>query len=125
MKIDSTSIFEPCTKRMQYRAGNNDGKWRKIEADDRLSINGFEGNYIWNVVAKDNSVDYDDRPMEVYMGFVIAANDYGHVWKIMCKHDDLNKIDYDNLEWVITLVGTDLTNEGERIISTSYRSTPY
>lgn len=113
-------FLAPTTKCFQWRAGNNDGKWRRIEADDLLQPRGPKQNYIWDVKIEWDIEDYDDLPIEVYTGFVISADDYSSVWKQMCAHTDLNDMDYDQAEWKIKLIGTDLTSDGPRIISTTY-----
>lgn len=119
-----TSFLEPCTKSFSWRAGNNDGAWRKIDVDDLLR-NPKEGmvnhNFIWKVAVKWNPSEYDDIPWEVYTGFTISADDYSTVWKLMCKFTDLNERDYEDALFNIRLIGVDLTSEGDRIINTSYK----
>ncbi len=114
-------FFKDTTKRFKWRAGNSDGKWRNIEVDELLRPRGPQQNYIWEVNTDWNDDDYDDMPFEVYTGFTVSADDYDKVWKLINSHTDLNDMDYDLASWKIKLVGVDLTNDGPRIMRSTFR----
>lgn len=117
----NTSFLDPCTKSFKWRAGNNDGKWRAIDVDDRSRPEGSYA-YLWEVTSEWHIDEYDGMPWDVDTGFVIAADDYDSVWRQMCAKTDLNESEYDDTVWKIKLIGVDLTTEGPRIISTTSRN---
>ncbi len=92
--------------------------WHRISFDESKMIRGLPRDYIWHVKLLSKGADYD-----TFDGFVVVASNADVVWDLIVTKGHLADGEYGKEPtWRATVVGIDLTQEGPRVIESSFRA---